>query len=219
MSFCVNAALFNNQNNQNNEMITDTPYTSKGLSQGVTNKRRTIKKKDNNNTTISEKIKDIWNSVDEDSDDENNNYEQPTSNTNFSPPPPPKLSELNQKPLEQDNSNNENHRYLEKSEENNNSDNSDNSVNVETFNNISEMPDLANEQFYKQYVPYYNNTTNQSLNRDELMEKMNKVIQLLEDQQDEKSNNVTEELVLYCFLGVFVIFIVDSFARAGKYTR
>ena len=30
---------------------------------------------------------------------------------------------------------------------------------------------------------------------------------------------VTEELVLYMFLGVFTIFVVDSFARAGKYTR
>ena len=41
----------------------------------------------------------------------------------------------------------------------------------------------------------------------------------LEGQQDEKTENVTEELVLYMFLGVFVIFVVDSFARAGKYTR
>ena len=45
------------------------------------------------------------------------------------------------------------------------------------------------------------------------------MIHLLEEQQDEKTNNVTEELVLYLFLGVFVIFIVDSFARAGKYKR
>ena len=37
--------------------------------------------------------------------------------------------------------------------------------------------------------------------------------------KDEKTNNVTEELVLYLFLGVFTIFVVDSFARAGKYTR
>ncbi len=28
-----------------------------------------------------------------------------------------------------------------------------------------------------------------------------------------------EELVLYTFLGVFVIFVVDSFARVGKYVR
>ena len=45
------------------------------------------------------------------------------------------------------------------------------------------------------------------------------MINLLEEQQDEKTENVTEELVLYLFLGVFVIFVVDSFARAGKYTR
>ena len=38
-------------------------------------------------------------------------------------------------------------------------------------------------------------------------------------QKDEKTQNVTEELVLYLFLGVFTIFVVDSFARAGKYTR
>jgi hypothetical protein len=53
----------------------------------------------------------------------------------------------------------------------------------------------------------------------ELLEKMNKIIHLLEEQHDERTNNVTEELILYCFLGVFVIYIVDSFARAGKYTR
>jgi hypothetical protein len=28
-----------------------------------------------------------------------------------------------------------------------------------------------------------------------------------------------EEVILYSFLGVFIIFIVDSFARVGKYTR
>ena len=45
------------------------------------------------------------------------------------------------------------------------------------------------------------------------------MIQLLEENKDEKTENVTEELVLYMFLGIFVIFVVDSFARAGKYTR
>ena len=45
------------------------------------------------------------------------------------------------------------------------------------------------------------------------------MIHLLEDQQEHKTDNITEELILYMFLGVFVIFVVDSFARAGKYTR
>jgi len=45
------------------------------------------------------------------------------------------------------------------------------------------------------------------------------MINLLEEQQDEKTNNVTEEVVLYSFLGIFIIFVVDSFARVGKYVR
>ena len=56
-------------------------------------------------------------------------------------------------------------------------------------------------------------------NKDVLMTKLNYMIHLLEEQQDEKTDNVTEELVLYLFLGVFVIFVVDSFARVGKYKR
>jgi len=55
--------------------------------------------------------------------------------------------------------------------------------------------------------------------KDILLQKLDHIISLLEDQQDEKTGHVTEELVLYCFLGVFIIFIVDSFARAGKYVR
>jgi hypothetical protein len=51
------------------------------------------------------------------------------------------------------------------------------------------------------------------------MQKLNYMINLLEQQQDERTNNVTEEVVLYSFLGIFIIFIVDSFACVGKYVR
>jgi len=54
---------------------------------------------------------------------------------------------------------------------------------------------------------------------DRWMEKMNYVIYLLEQQQNEKTNHITEEFVLYTFLGVFVIFVVDAFSRGGKYVR
>ncbi len=33
------------------------------------------------------------------------------------------------------------------------------------------------------------------------------------------ANFITEELILYIFLGVFIIYILDSFVRAGKYVR
>ena len=55
--------------------------------------------------------------------------------------------------------------------------------------------------------------------RDGLMKKLDYMIHLLEEQHDERTGHVTEEVILYSFLGVFVIFVVDSFARAGKYVR
>jgi hypothetical protein len=51
------------------------------------------------------------------------------------------------------------------------------------------------------------------------MTKLNYMIHLLEERQDERTNNVTEEVILYSFLGVFMIFIVDSFVKVGKYVR
>lgn len=54
---------------------------------------------------------------------------------------------------------------------------------------------------------------------DPLIDKLNYVIHLLEEQKDDKTARVSEEVILYLFLGIFVIFIVDSFTRLGKYTR
>jgi hypothetical protein len=54
---------------------------------------------------------------------------------------------------------------------------------------------------------------------DRLIEKINYMIHLLEEQQVEKTSNITEEFILYTFLGVFIIFVADSFARSGKYIR
>ena len=105
--------------------------------------------------------------------------------------------------------------------ENQNSDNN-NDDGVVTRENFENLPSTYASQYYQQYVPY--SQQQQQINaspgsKDDLMEKMNHIIQMLEDQQDEKTGSVTEELILYCFLGVFVIFVVDSFVRAGKYVR
>ena len=53
----------------------------------------------------------------------------------------------------------------------------------------------------------------------QLMEKLNYMIHLLEEQQKEPTQNIMEEFILYGLLGVFMIYLVDSFARAGKYIR
>jgi len=52
-----------------------------------------------------------------------------------------------------------------------------------------------------------------------LTEKINYLIYLLEEQKDDKTGRVTEEMILYVFLGVFVIFVLDSFVKTGKYSR
>jgi len=110
------------------------------------------------------------------------------------------------------------------------------------LNNYSNYGDKKTvEEYYKKMLPGYNSNSqnNQNANpsnrlyhrmnydqasnvaptQDVLLQKLNYMISLLEDQQDEKTNNVTEEVVLYSFLGIFIIFIVDSFAKVGKYVR
>ena len=94
---------------------------------------------------------------------------------------------------------------------------------VVTRENFENLPSTYARQYYQQYAPYNNLSLSSSstadVPKDEILQKMNHIIQMLEDQQDEKTGSVTEELILYCFLGVFVIFVVDSFVRAGKYVR
>ncbi|MFY7729906.1 MAG: hypothetical protein ACOVRN_10340 [Flavobacterium sp.] len=80
------------------------------------------------------------------------------------------------------------------------------------------------EEYYKQVLPGYNTQgykgpTQEYGSQDVLLQKLNYMINLLEEQQDEKTNNVTEEVILYSFLGIFIIFMADTFVRVGKYTR
>ena len=98
------------------------------------------------------------------------------------------------------------------------------------------LNDAQVRDYYRKLVPNYQlkETQNKSENNKNyyssgqtsnndcnqvLIEKLNYMINLLEEQQDQKTESVTEEVVLYSFLGVFIIFIVDSFTKVGKYTR
>ena len=128
---------------------------------------------------------------------------------------------------------------------NNNNDPNNNLIPVPLDNAEMDLQELQSaflndaqvRDYYKKLVPNYNHKTpdTNSVNKtqpsnlgsgsysgnsnDVLLNKINYMINLLEDQQDERTNNVTEEVVLYSFLGIFIIFVVDSFARVGKYTR
>ena len=63
--------------------------------------------------------------------------------------------------------------------------------------------------------PYGNNNISNS----ELKQKLDNILYLLEEQKSEQTKLVNEELILYLFLGVFVIFVLDSFVKVGRYTR
>ena len=77
---------------------------------------------------------------------------------------------------------------------------------------------MSNINTYNRNFDTDNNNNTHSSNS-MLVDKLNYMIHLLEENQDERTNNVTEEVILYSFLGIFIIFIVDSFTRVGKYTR
>ena len=92
------------------------------------------------------------------------------------------------------------------------------------------LNDAQVRDYYRRLVPTYNKTdTSNAKNyysspattdgNQVLIEKLNYMINLLEEQQDYKTGSVMEEVVLYSFLGVFIIFVVDSFTKVGKYTR
>ena len=117
----------------------------------------------------------------------------------------------------------------------------DNNLDLNNFSSNYADNKTADE-YYSKYLPGINNLARNKMNKqfynsaqnsnsndmnsnygsgsnDILIQKINYMINLLEEQQDEKTNNVTEEVVLYSFLGIFIIFVVDSFARVGRYTR
>ena len=70
------------------------------------------------------------------------------------------------------------------------------------------------ENVYEAPIEY-----NYKSNDSELFEKLNYMIYLLEEQRDEKTGQVTEELILYVFLGIFTLFVLDTFVKNGKYSR
>ena len=95
-------------------------------------------------------------------------------------------------------------------------------TNTNSFSNLNS--NYAND-YYKQYTQNMNYDSQHQysgINHDsnsELLKKLDNILHILEEQQEEKVSYITEELILYIFLGVFVIYVLDSFVRVGKYSR
>ena len=206
-----------NSDNTINNTINNTNTTN--------NKRKTLKKLPSlNNLLNNKKSEDASNS----NKDSPKNEEVGSSNVymigggdeddsgladykpSFDPPPPPQLSKVGQT------------KHVLSA--------SDDTINPEDY---SQLDAIANDQYLKKLIPGYNGNGQmtdhmqgqmqgqmQIGSENNLSDKLNYMIHLLEENREEKTSNVVEELILYSFLGVFVIFVLDNFVKIGnKYTR
>ena len=116
--------------------------------------------------------------------------------------------------------------------------NSDNNEEGDLYNSLSNY-ESATQKSYKPnykidnnlinssntqlaYTRESNNNTTNNLNienKEELLQKLNYIIYTLDKQKDIKSDQKIEELLLYSFLGMFIIYVLDSFTKIGKYKR
>ena len=177
--------------------FSEIDWDEKKNNKKIGRKNNFTRKRRYNNKIKNEKVENFLNSMEGLENNDESNL------ADFNPPPLPELTQQNQ----------------EKEEENKEG-NNDDEIQPEAYNNLSN--NAVNSEYYKQFIPYFtqaNNSPNLHGSKDILLEKLNYMIHMLEEQKDVKNGNTTEELILYLFLGVFVIFVVDSFARAGKYTR
>jgi hypothetical protein len=201
MSLAMYASDYNNAENSNNNPI-------QKKRDNISRHNKTLKRKEgfksnpNPNPKMAELVKKIHDD-EEDGDEDDLSHYQPIQN--------PSSAGAER----MDNSN------MEDIMESQQMDNKPYSQSVQE--NFTQLPSEYAKQYYQQYVPYYNQSSDDNtpngVNKDELLTKLNQIIYLLEEQQDENTGHVTEELILYSFLGIFMIFIVDSFARVGKYVR
>jgi hypothetical protein len=180
-----------------------------GFSEFKSEEKNNKKTRKNRDTIKSHKIQKFLDSIDNDEDENSGMYNLPK---------PPQVQSSKQ--INNSMNNNAINNNSMNNEQDNNLDNDD-EITQENFNNLQATNEYYNK-YHNSYIPYYQNASNNGNvegEKDLLIEKLNYMIQMMEDQQEEKTGHITEELILYSFLGVFMIFVVDSFARAGKYVR
>ena len=73
-------------------------------------------------------------------------------------------------------------------------------------------------EYYKNLEPVPDDPVYQT-DQQLVLTKLKYITRLLEEQRRERTHHVSEELAMYSFLGVFMIFIVDSFTKVGRYAR
>jgi hypothetical protein len=233
MSLAMYAAPFDDEPNliKNNENIINKKKVSNNKTQ-----KRYGNLNSNEEKTHSEKVQTVLQTI-------HNTASNSSELADFIPMPPPESAGVQstiyrESYKQNDNSTNDN--LNTKLLTDSNDSNEMNSSRYSPYSGTSSSSE--NEDYYRRFIPNYeelyknnlntsvsgysNNSQNQTnksyssnSQNEVLIDKLNYMIHLLEEQQDERTNSVVEEVILYSFLGIFIIFVIDSFARVGKYTR
>ena len=176
-------------------------------------RRYTIKNRSDSNNKVSDMMSYIHKNLDKDDDEEENTFNPPS--------PPTSIGAERRKETDPNLPENKELKEGEMAQSNMSELVSEESIDQDAY---SLLPDTSKSDYYEKIAPLYQQLNEQKsvpsyTNKSELTQKLNYMIHLLEEQQDERTGHVFEELILYSFLGIFIIFVVDSFARAGKYIR
>jgi len=215
----LNPAPFNNddssEDNKNNYNKNNKNHKR------LPSSNKTIKNKDNEREERNRKIHKLLNennlkinNSDGDSDDEDNNYL-----ADFNPPSYPEIQEP--KKIVKENMS----AYAEGTYRQQSGDGQDGQDELITKEGFKQIPSNNLQQYYEKYNAYLNDSkngysnSNMNVSNQELLKKIDNILFLLEEQRETRTNYVTEELILYIFLGIFVIYLADSFVKVGKYIR
>ena len=204
MSLATYASPYNDSTINNNAIEEKRRY-----------RNRTLKKKEKpNNPKVDAMMKQIY-------DEEND--EETGAMSDFRPLGPPESASMINNDRGLNNQPRANYDYetlIKEQTEETNIQNYQPDYNQSDYNQqANNTQDWSNNNMFPSSYQGANMYNKGNMDQDELMRKMNYIIYMLEEQKNEKTDNVMEELILYTFLGVFVIFVVDSFARVGKYKR
>jgi hypothetical protein len=81
------------------------------------------------------------------------------------------------------------------------------------------FPNAGVNNYYRNILPSYTELNKPVEETSNLTEKLNYMISLIENQQDDKTHTTFEDILIYFFIGIFIIFLIDKFIQVGRYVR
>ena len=204
LAFCAAPVNNNNNNNENNQKNNNQKNNT-----GIRSSKNTTYK-NKASTKINKNM--INDDLDNDNDNDNDNYNYNNNDNDDDTDITSNLGKFNSMNVPQESTQPVQypHHNLYNQENMNNMNNQETNV-IPNYN----TPDYTSNP--ENYMAQSN--TSHIVNNSELLKKLDNILYLLEEQHEEKTNYITEELILYIFLGVFIIYVLDSFVKIGKYVR